>query len=133
MNHLLTHFFKSVAVPVIAVLACILSAQAGYIDLVPWQQLLEQAPLLLFIGAIVVALRFKQTRVIYILLFLVLSWALTAGVGNFHHFNFSPALWFISQLFVLSLFSLDQNKTLFGRYGLVRAGILLLVVVVNYR
>lgn len=133
MNHLLTHFFKSVAVPVAAVLTCILAAQGGYIDLTPWQQLLEQAPMLLFTGAIVVALRFKQTRVIYILLFLLLSWALTAGVGNFSHFNFSPALWFISQLFVLSLFSLDQNKTLFGRYGLVRAGILLFVVIVNYR
>ena len=133
MNHLLTHFFKSVALPIAAVLACILSAQAGYIDLRPWQQLLEQAPMLLFIGATVVALRFKQSRVIYILLFLLLSWALTAGVGNFSHFGFSPALWFISQLFVLSLFSLDQNKTLYGRFGLVRAGILLFVVAVNYR
>lgn len=133
MNHLLTHFFKSVALPIGAVLACILSAQAGYIDLKPWQQLLEQAPMLLFIGAIVVALRFKQSRVIYILLFLLLSWALTAGVGNFSHFGFSPALWFISQLFVLSLFSLDQNKTLYGRFGLVRAGILLFVVAINYR
>ena len=133
MNHLLTQFFRSVALPVFAVMACILSAQGGYIDLVPWQQLLEQAPMLLFIGATVVALRFKQTRVVYILLFLLLSWALTNGVGNFSHFNFSPALWFISQLFVLSLFSLDQNKTLFGRYGLVRAGILLFVVAINYR
>ncbi len=114
-------------------MACILAAQGGYFDLMPWQQLLEQAPMLLFVGAIVVALRFKQTRVIYILLFLLLSWALAAGVANFNYFNFSPALWFISQLFVLSLFSLDQNKTLFGRYGLIRAGILLFVVLINYR
>ncbi len=133
MNHLLVNFFKSVATPVFAVLCCILAAQGGYFDLTPWQQLLEQAPMLLFIGAIVVALRFKQTRVIYILLFLLLSWALALGVGNFSHFDFSPAIWFISQLLVLSLFSLDQNKTLFGRYGLIRACILLAIVIVNYR
>lgn len=119
--------------PVIAVLVCIISAQAGYIDLLPWQQLLEQAPMLLFIGAIVVALRFKQTRVIYILLCLLLSWALSSGTGHFAHFNFSPALWFISQLLVLSVFSLDQNKTLFGRYGVLRIFGLLLVVLLNYR
>jgi diguanylate cyclase (GGDEF)-like protein len=133
LNHLLANFFKSVALPILAVFACIWSAQNDLVILSDWQQLLEQAPMLLFIGAIIVALRFKQSRVVYSLAFLLLSWALLAQVGHFTHFNLSPALWFISQLFVLTIFSLDQNKTLLGRHGLIRAVGLLAVVLVNYR
>lgn len=103
------------------------------LDLTVWQELLTQTPMLLFIGAIVVALRFKQSRVIYILLFLLLSWALFVGIDHFKYLNFSPSLWFLSQLFILVLFTFDQNKTIWGRHGLIRALIILAVIIVNYR
>lgn len=103
------------------------------LDLTVWQELLTQTPMLLFIGAIVVALRFKQSRVIYILLFLLLSWALFVEIDHFKYLNFSPSLWFLSQLFILVLFTFDQNKTIWGRHGLIRALIILAVILVNYR
>lgn len=133
MNSQLSYFFKSVLVPVISVFVAIFSIQNGYFDLTPWQPILKQAPMLLYLGAIMVALRFKQSKVVYILLFLLLSWALFAEIDNFSHFNFSPEIWFISQVAVLTLFSFDENKTIWGRHGILRCFILLLVVWFNYR
>lgn len=133
MNHLIVDFFKSVSIPVIAILIAIIAVESGSFDISAWQLLIEQAPLLLFSGAIVVALRFRQSRVIYIMLFMLLSWALFSEIEGFANFNFSPALWFISQLLVLTLFSFDKNKTIWGRHGMARALLLLFIVIVNYR
>jgi len=133
MNHVLVDFFKSVAMPIFIVVAALMLVSGGSIDLTKWRPVIEQAPLLLFVGAIVVALRFGQSRIIYILLFMLLSWALTSDIDGFSNFNFSPALWFISQLMVLTLFSFDKNKTIWGRHGILRTLLLLAVVVVNYR
>jgi GGDEF domain-containing protein len=107
--------------------------QNGMLDLTIWQDILEQAPMLLFVGAVVVALRFQQSRVVYILLFLLLSWALFVEIDHFKYFKFSPSLWFLSQLFIVVFFSFDQNKTILGRHGLIRALIILSVILVNYR
>ena len=133
MNYLVSNFIKAVSVPVILIFALFLIVQNGMLDLTVWQELLTQTPMLLFIGAIVVALRFKQSRVIYILLFLLLSWALFVEIDHFKYLNFSPSLWFLSQLFILVLFTFDQNKTIWGRHGLIRALIILAVILVNYR
>ncbi|NVK26055.1 MAG: GGDEF domain-containing protein [Gammaproteobacteria bacterium] len=133
MNHLIVEFFKSVTIPIVIILTALLLVDSGSVNVSAWQLLIEQAPLLLFSGAIVVALRFRQSRVIYILLFMLLSWALFSEVDGFAHFNFSPSLWFISQLLVLTLFSFDQNKTIWGRHGILRLLILLFIVVLNYR
>jgi diguanylate cyclase (GGDEF)-like protein len=133
LNYLVSNFIKAVSVPVILIFALFLIVQNGMLDLTVWQELLTQTPMLLFIGAIVVALRFKQSRVIYILLFLLLSWALFVEIDHFKYLNFSPSLWFLSQLFILVLFTFDQNKTIWGRHGLIRALIILAVILVNYR
>lgn len=107
--------------------------QNGMLDLTTWQDILKQAPFLLFVGAIVIALRFQQSRVVYILLLLLLSWALFVEIDHFKYLKFSPSLWFLSQLAIIVFFSFDQNKTILGRHGLIRALIIFSVILVNYR
>lgn len=106
---------------------------AQLVELMPWQGILLQTPFLLCVAALVLALRFNQTRLVYIILFVLLAWANTAGIEHFKYFNLNPSLFFITQLAVLTVFSFDQNKIVWSRHGLLRLAILLLVIVVNYR
>lgn len=133
MNYLVVNFIKTVSLPVVLIFTLFLVIQNGMLDLKPWLPLLKQAPMFLFIGAIVIALKFRQSRVVYILLLLLLSWALFVEIDNFRYLKFSPSLWFLSQLFLLVFFSFDQNKTIFGRHGLLRATIIFGVIIANYR
>jgi len=133
LNYLVVNFIKAVSLPVVLIFTLFFVIQNGMLDLRPWQTLLKQAPMFLFIGAIVVALKFKQSRIVYILLFLLLSWALFVEVEHFKYLKFSPSLWFLSQLFILVFFSFDQNKTIFDRHGLLRAAIIFTIIMVNYR
>lgn len=104
-----------------------------WVDLTPWQGIIRQTPFLLFVSAIILALRFNQTRIIYMLLFLLIGWATLADVENFQHFRFDLSLFFISQLCVICLFSFDQNKVVWSRHGLFRLTILFVVFLINYR
>ncbi len=133
MSYSLQAFFRAIAFPALLFIGVITAVELGLADLTPWQSLILQTPLLLFAATIILALRFNQTRVIYIVLFMALAWANTGKVENIDYFDFHPSLFFISQLIVLMAFSFDQNKLVWGRHGLLRILVLFILVVVNYR
>lgn len=133
LSYSLQSFFKAIAFPVVLFVAVISSVEMGIADLTPWQDIILQTPFLLFIATIILALRFNQTRVIYIVLFLALAWASTGKVENIDYFSFHPSLFFISQLLVLMAFSFDQNKVVWGRHGLFRILVLFALLAFNYR
>jgi diguanylate cyclase (GGDEF)-like protein len=133
LSYSIQAFFKAVAFPVLLFVGVIISVETGFADLSPWQDLILQTPLLLFIATIILALRFNQTRIIYIVLFIALAWANTGKIENIDYFSFHPSLFFISQLLVIMAFSFDQNKVVWGRHGLVRILTLLAIVAINYR
>lgn len=133
MSYSVQAFFKAIAFPVLLFITVIVAVETGIADLTPWQDLILQTPLLLFAATIILALRFNQTRVIYIVLFIALAWANSGKIENIDYFSFHPSLFFISQLLVILAFSYDQNKVIWGRHGLIRILILLGLVFVNYR
>jgi diguanylate cyclase (GGDEF)-like protein len=133
MNTQVIQFFKVVSIPVVLILAIFFLVDGQIIALKPWQPMLHQAPFLLFFAALVVALRFRQTKELYPLLVMLWTWAMLVDVEKFKFVQFNEQLWFLTQLFVLTLFSFDQNKTIWGRHGLARLGLLLGIVLINYR
>jgi len=133
VSYSLQAFFRAIAFPVLLFIGAISAVEMGFADLTPWQDLILQTPLLLFAATIILALRFNQTRVIYIVLFLALAWANSGKVENIDYFSFHPSLFFISQLLVLMAFSFDQNKVVWGRHGLLRILILFGLLAINYR
>ncbi|MDC2890750.1 GGDEF domain-containing protein [Psychrosphaera algicola] len=87
----------------------------------------------MFVATIILALRFNQTRIIYIVLFLMIGWATIAKIDDFQNLRLHSSLFFISQLAVICLFSFDQNKAVWGRHGLGRLLLLFIVFLINYR
>ncbi|MBU2880739.1 GGDEF domain-containing protein [Psychrosphaera sp. B3R10] len=104
-----------------------------WVDLSAWQGIILQTPFLLFVATIILALRFNQTRIIYIVLFLMIGWATIAKIDDFQNLRLHSSLFFISQLAVICLFSFDQNKAVWGRHGLGRLLLLFIVFLINYR
>ncbi len=133
MKYSIASFIRAVAFPSVVFIGVLLAVTMQWVELAPWHAILVQTPFLLFVATIVLSLRFSQTRVVYIVLFLLLAWANLAGVENFKHFNFNPSLFFLSQLAVITAFSFDQNKVVWSRHGLARLLILFVVFFVNYR
>ena len=102
-------------------------------DLSAWQSILLQTPFLLFVSTLVLALRFNQTRIIYIVLYMLLAWASLGQIENFKYLALSSSLFFISQLVVIVAFSFDQNKVVWSRHGLIRLAALFVLFAINYR
>ena len=119
--------------PILLYVSFLLASERNWIELLPWLDMLQQTAVLLFVAAIVLAMRFNQTRIIYMVLIFILSWAIGTGVAQFEQLKFDPSLFFISQLLVLTMFSFDVNKSILGRHGLLRLSILMVIIVVNYR
>lgn len=111
----------------------ILAVAMQWVDLSPWQGIILQTPFLLFVATIILALRFNQTRIIYIVLFLMIGWATIAKIDDFQNLRLHSSLFFISQLAVICLFSFDQNKVVWSRHGLGRLLFLFIVFLINYR
>lgn len=133
MKYNVSAFFKAVSIPSFLFCAVVASVAMQWIDLSAWQGIILQTPFLLFVATIVLALRFNQTRIIYMVLMLLIGWAVIAKVDDFQHLNFNPSLFFISQLAVICLFSFDQNKVVWSRHGLARLALLFLIFALNYR
>ena len=133
MQYKISAFIRAISFPSLLFIAVLISAEVEFMDLTPWQTILLQTPFLLFVATIVLALRFNQTRVIYIVLFMLLGWASLGQIENFKYLSFHPSLFFISQLLVLLAFSFDKNKVVWSRHGLVRLLAIFVLFVLNYR
>lgn len=133
LKYNLSAFFKAVSLPSLLFCSVIAAVAMQWLDLSQWQGIILQTPFLLFVATIVLALRFNQTRIIYIVLYLLIGWAIIARVDDFQHLNFNPSLYFVSQLVVVCLFSFDQNKVVWSRHGLARLSLLFVLFALNYR
>jgi len=133
LQYKITSFFQAIAFPCLLLIGVLIGVETNLVDLTPWSTILLQTPFLLLLATVILAMRFNQTKVVYIVLFMALGWASLGEVENFKYLKFNPSLFFISQLLVLSLFSFDLNKVVWSRHGLIRLAGLFVVFFINYR
>lgn len=124
---------KSLMISFLVVVGVIWAIEVQQVNLASWQNSLFNAPLLLFVAAMILALRFNQTKLIYPSAFLLTCWLVEFNIGEFGYLNFNEHLLMLSQLFILCLFSFDSNKSLWGRHGFIRLLVVLTVLFINYR
>jgi len=129
----ISSFIRAVAFPCFLLIGVLFAVEADLVELSPWATILLQTPFLLFLATIILAMRFNQTKVVYIVLFMSLGWASLGEIENFKYLKFNPSLFFISQLLVLCLFSFDLNKVVWSRHGLIRLAALFVLFFINYR